>query len=1078
MTCRCGCDDAVNVVLNPWDLSQFSIQYPNSHFTPQHPEKTMQERPPSCATRHSKGNGGHMSANLPWRLTMLMLLSLLLISCGVRNARCSIVPSDNSMDMLWLLDFKAATDDPTQSLSSWNSSIPHCLWKGVNCSLAHPGRVTALNLTRQTLQGKIAPSLGNLTLLTTLILSSNGFFGQLPTHNRLHRLQYLELGNNKLQGFNPDALRNCSNLSYLDLSFNLITSSLPPNIGSLSSLVQLDLAQNSFFGIIPPSIQNITKLKFLALSNNQIEGNIPVELGHLPDITMLLLGGNMLSGRIPRTLLNNSALSVLDLNSNFLQMKLPSNIGDTLPNLIALQLQDNMFEGKIPASLGNASFLFIIQLSYNNLTGQIPTSFGNLRDMTYLELDHNKLDAKDNQGWKFLDALSNCGSLQVLGLNDNHLNGAIPNSVGNLSTSLKELGFHYNYLSGTVPEGIRNLTGLTMLLLDHNNLTGPIGTWVGNFKNLSVVSLSDNKFTGLIPSSIGSLAQLTELFFSRNNFEGPIPPSLGNLPFLLQLDLSNNSLQGHIPNELFSRLSGMTNCIISYNNLDGPIPPEVSNLKQLTKLDLSSNKLSGQIPVTLGECQGLEILLVDNNFLSGNIPKSMSGLKSLSMLNLSHNNLSGSIATELSNLPYLTQLDLSYNNLQGEIPRDGVFRNATATSVEGNWGLCGGAMDLHMPMCPTVSRKSETEYYLVRALIPLFGFMSLIMLTYVIFFGKKTSQRTYTILLSFGKKFPRVAYNDLAGATGNFSELNLVGRGSYGSVYRGKLTQAKIQVAIKVFDLDMKFADKSFVTECEVLCRIRHRNLVPILTACSTIDNKGDPFKSLIYEFMPNGNLDTWLHNKYLGSSTRCLSLAQRTSTAIGIADALAYLHNDCERQIAHCDLKPTNILLDDDMNAYLGDFGIASLIGHSTLDTSMGLKGTIGYIAPEYGQSGQASTHGDVYSFGIVLLEMLIGKRPTADPMFENELNMVNFVQRSYPDKIHHIIDARLSGECKIYIRTSIGTENAAHGCVLSLMQVALSCTRLIPRERMSIREVANKLHSIQTLYIRETKREQVLLR
>ena len=116
------------------------------------------------------------------------------------------------------------------------------------------------------------------------------------------------------------------------------------------------------------------------------------------------------------------------------------------------------------------------------------------------------------------------------------------------------------------------------------------------------------------------------------------------------------------------------------------------------------------------------------------------------------------------------------------------------------------------------------------------------------------------MLLSFGKKFPRVSYKDLAQATGNFLESNLIGRGSYGSVYRGKLTQAKVQVAIKVFDLDMRFADSSFVSECEALRIVRHRNLLPILTACSTIDNRGNDFKALIYEFMPNGNLDTWLH--------------------------------------------------------------------------------------------------------------------------------------------------------------------------------------------------------------------------
>ena len=243
----------------------------------------------------------------------------------------------------------------------------------------------------------------------------------------------------------------------------------------------------------------------------------------------------------------------------------------------------------------------------------------------------------------------------------------------------------------------------------------------------------------------------------------------------------------------------------------------------------------------------------------------------------------------------------------------------------------------------------------------------LIMLAYVIFhWKKKTSKRPYLLLLSFGKQFPKVSYNDVVQATGNFCELNLIGRGSHGSVYKGKITLAKMQVAIKVFDLGMRCADKSFISECEVLSRIRHRNLLPILTACSTIDNNnGNDFKALIYVFMQNGNLDTWLHHKPSSVALKRLGMIERINIAVSIADALAYLHHDCGRPIVHCDLKPTNILLDDDMNAHLGDFGIASLVldsrstegghsglnssvvGHSGLNSSVVVTGTIEYIAP-----------------------------------------------------------------------------------------------------------------------------------
>lgn len=507
-------------------------------------------------------------------------------------------------------------------------------------------------------------------------------------------------------------------------------------------------------------------------------------------------------------------------------------------------------------------------------------------------------------------------------------------------------------MSGTVPESIGNLIGLNDLFLEENNLTGPIGSWVGKLNNLVKLSLSDNNFSGPIPSSIGSFTQLSHLYIQSNKFEGPIPPSLGKLQHLLELNVSHNNLQHPIPKELFSPTSSLTKCALSYNNLDGPIPPEVSNLEQLIELDLSSNKLAGEIPSTLGECHLLHILQMDGNFLTGSIPP-LSSLTTLSILNISHNMLSGLIPIELGNMPSLTQLDLSYNDLQGEIPRDGVFRNASAVSLVGNRGLCGGLLDLHLPPCPIASRRKVVQYYLIRVLIPIFGVMSLLMLVYFVLTEKRTAQQPS--LSSLGDQFPIVSYNDLVQATQNFSESNMIGRGGYGSVYRGKLMEKKVEVAIKVLDIDTRGAEKSFLSECEALRNIRHRNLVPIITACSTVDINGNVFKALIYEFMPNGNLDSWLHQEVNGKVRKPLDLNQRTCLAVNIADVLDYLHNESGKTIIHCDVKPSNILLDDDMNACLGDFGIAKFYldsrttspGDSKTISSTGVKGTIGYIPP-----------------------------------------------------------------------------------------------------------------------------------
>jgi hypothetical protein len=347
------------------------------------------------------------------------------------------------------------------------------------------------------------------------------------------------------------------------------------------------------------------------------------------------------------------------------------------------------------------------------------------------------------------------------------------------------------------------------------------------------------------------------------------------------------------------------------------------------------------------------------NFLTGDIPVFFSNLKSLNTLNLSHNNLSGTIPIVLGDLLLLSKLDLSYNHLQGEIPKTGLFGNATSIYLDGNLGLCGGMMALRMPLCRATSQRKEKKYFLVRVLIPIVCFTSLVMLIFIIFLQKKKSRKPYISLDSFGRKFPRVSYHDLARATGNFCESNLIGKGSCGSVYRGKLTQLEMEVAIKVFDLAMSYANRSFIAECEVLRSIKHRYITPILSACITTDNSSNSFKALVYVFMPNGNLDTWLHGNSSGEDSIILGLGQRISMLVNVADALSYLHHDNERSVVHRDLKPSNILIDADMKAYLGDFGIASLIfnststriGHSSSASSslssIGLKGTIGYMAP-----------------------------------------------------------------------------------------------------------------------------------
>lgn len=985
-----------------------------------------------------------MSVNQPVKLTMLMLLSLLLLSYGVGSIQCATVLANNT-DMSALLDFRAIANDPTGALGSWNSSIHYCKWRGVTCGSKHPERVTALNLTGYGLSGPIAASVGNISFLHTLDLSSNQFSGQIPSLSNLQKMQFLNLSFNSLEGHIPDSLTNCSNLRLIDVSSNSLEGEIPLRFDLLSNLLDLMLSYNKLTGVIPPTLSNITGVQKLRLGYNNLQGSIPEELGNLPNLSVLLLGGNKLSGEIPQSLFNLSSLQRLGLEFNVLGGSLPSNIGDAYPNIQQIFLGGNKFEGHIPTSLGNASWLNQIDFTNNTFTGQVPSSFGKLKNLRSLNLERNSLEANDSQSWDFLYAMTNCSSLRVLSLSLNQLRGYIPNSIGNLSSVLVQITMSGNMISGVVPPSIGNLQSLIQLSLDENNLSGTIEEWVGKLTQLQNLNLQLNNFTGPIPSSIGNLTQVTKVLLGSNQFEGPIPSTLGNLERPTILDLSQNNLQGNIP-------------------------PEITYLEELFYLDLSSNKLSGEIPDGWGKFQSIQTLQMAQNFLTGSIPQSFGKLESLNTLNLSYNSLSGVIPTALTSLQSST-IDLSYNRLQGGIPTNGIFENTTAVSLNGNWGLCGGVTGFHMPPCLHVSERSKRSYYLIRVLIPTFGFMSLLLLVYFLFLLKKRSRKSYLSSQDFGENFPKVSYNDLAQSTRNFSESNLIGKGSCGSVYRGRLKEPDMEVAVKVFNLEMRGAERSFMSECETLRSIQHRNLLSIVTACSTVDNTGNVFKALIYEFMPNGNLDTWLHYKQDGKANKRLDLNRRISIAVNIADVLDYLHHDCGRPTVHCDLKPSNILLNDEMTALLGDFGIAKFYADygpapRGSVSSVGVKGTIGYIAPEYARGGHVSTSGDVYSFGILLLEMITGKRPT-DPVFKDGLEIINFVDSNFPHQIFSVIDADLVEECNEFSQATAVTaeaENVVHQCFISLLELALCCARPTPSERPSMKQVASKMHAIET--------------
>ncbi|XXG82218.1 hypothetical protein AAC387_Pa10g0211 [Persea americana] len=442
---------------------------------------------------------------------------------------------------------------------------------------------------------------------------------------------------------------------------------------------------------------------------------------------------------------------------------------------------------------------------------------------------------------------------------------------------------------------------------------------------------------------------------------------------------------------------------------------------------MGMNHLTGSLPLDIDLFKNLVWLNISNNRLSGEIPPSLSSLIALQVLDLSHNKLTGHIPSNLVQLLSLQYLNLSFNNLEGEVPEHGIFQNSSAISILGNAKLCGGIPKLQLPKCPKQDFKKQERPFSRRVIIIIVAAAILFSLFLVCFLAipSKKLREKLASKSSMRKSYLQVTYRELFKSTDGFLSSNLIGEGSYSSVYRGIIDRMEMTVAIKILNLQQRRASKSFTAECRALSSICHRNIVRVLTVCSSIDFSGNDFKALILEYMSNGSLDSWLHqnaNEY--HQLRFLSLIQRLNVAIDIACALDYLHQHCPTTILHCDLKPSNVLLDDDMVAHVGDFGLARLLSDDINDSqtqsnSLAIRGSIGYVAPEYGMGANASIYGDVYSYGILLLEMLTGRRPF-DDMFKNNLNLHQFAQMALPERVMEIIDRQLLSHENEVIRQS----------------------------------------------------------
>ncbi|RVW32535.1 Receptor kinase-like protein Xa21 [Vitis vinifera] len=1035
---------------------------------------------------------------------VITILVRLLLVHGFMTMSCSVICSSatNLTDQEALLAFKSQitfkSDDPL--VSNWTTEASFCTWVGVSCS-SHRQRVTALNLSFMGFQGTISPYIGNLSFLTVLDLRNNSIHGQLPeTVGHLRRLRVINLRSNHLEGKIPSSLSQCRRLQWLLLRSNRFQGNIPKEIAHLSHLEELDLSENYLTGTIPSTIFNMSTLKYIDLVVNNLSGGIPTTICHkLPDLEVLYLsvnplGGpfpaslcnctsirrisfnrngfigsipadigclskleglrlamNRLTGTIPLSLGNLSRLEILDFMYNYLDGGIPQQVAQLsrmrrlriaynnlsggipeaifnltsayaisfmgnrlsgsipeltslgLPKLNELNLRDNRLNGKIPNSISNASRLTFLELSNNLLNGPVPMSLGSLRFLRTLNLQRNQLSNDPSEReLHFLSSLTGCRDLINLVVGKNPINGVLPKSIGNLSSSLELFSADASQIKGSLPITIGNLSNLLALELAGNDLIGTLPSALGSLGRLQRLRLFINKIEGPIPDELCNLRYLGELLLHENKLSGPIPNCIGNLSTMQEISLSSNALKS-IPLGMWN-LNNLWFLNLSLNSITGYLPPQIENLKMAETFDLSKNQLSGSIPGEISNLKMLRRLNLSDNAFQGSIPDGISELASLESLDLSSNKLSGNIPESMEKLRYLKHLNLSLNMLSGKVPTGGPFRNFTDQSFVGN-----------------ASREEEA--------------------------GSPS-----WVQFSDGVAPRLIPYHELLSATNNFCEANLLGVGSFGSVYKGTLSDNTI-AAVKVLDLQVEGALKSFDAECEVLRNVRHRNLVKIISSCSNLD-----FRALVLQYMPNGSLERMLY-----SYNYFLDLPQRLNIMIDVATAVEYLHHGYSESVVHCDLKPSNVLLDEEMVAHVNDFGIAKIFAKYKSMTQTATVGTMGYIAPEYGSEGRVSTKGDVYSYGIMLMETFTRKKPTHE-MFVGGLSLRQWVDSSFPDLIMEVVDANLLA------RDQNNTNGNLQTCLLSIMGLGLQCSLDSPEQRLDMKEVVVRLSKIRQQYISQT--------
>ncbi|CAN6196663.1 unnamed protein product [Urochloa humidicola] len=632
-------------------------------------------------------------------------------------------------------------------------------------------------------------------------------------------------------------------------------------------------------------------------------------------------------------------------------------------------------------------------------------------------------------------------------------------------------------LAGELSPAVARLTELKALSFPVAGLRGDIPQEVWRLRHLEVLNLASNSLHGRLPATFPE--GLKSLDLSGNRLSGRIPPGLGSCAALRRLRLSSNSLDGSIPQQI-GKLENLRVLELSGNRLTGGVPPELLHCRALVKMDLGRNFLSGQLPSGLKELKNLKFLSLSGNNFTGEIPSDLGQLRSLKFLNLSYNSLSRVVPVDLLAMRNRTVLLLGNNKLSGEItaaanpemPSVSVVNVSSVTVTDTTSTVDPSRQPRELfTVFPTSSMRvlGETRSGTpdgsssssgggglgtkeIAAIASASALVVLLIVGLILCIctrkgALKPSRRSFRRREL--KVFDNVdigaplTYETVVRATANFNASNCIGNGGFGPTYRAEIAPG-VLVAIKRLAIGKQHGDKEFHAEIRTLGQCRHPNLVTLLGY-----HISDTEMFLIYNYLPGGNLEKFIKER----TKRPISWRRFHKIALDVARALAYMHEECVPRILHRDVKPNNILLDNECNAYLSDFGLARLLRNSETHATTDVAGTFGYVAPEYAMTCRVSDKADVYSYGVVLLELISDKK-ALDPSFSPYGNGFNIV--SWALKLVQ------RGKIREFFIEGLW-DKAPHDDLVEFLNLAIQCTQESVASRPTMKHVVRRLKDLR---------------